>query len=557
MRVALFTETYLPTINGVVTHVKTLKDGLEALGHTVLVVTADSRFNNHVVAEDVMYCPAVRVKKIYNYDVAPPISIERLEKIKNFAPDIIHIHNEFGVGISGILIARQLNVPLVYTLHTMYDDYVYYVAKKAALGKLVTSATHFYAKMLAATASAITGPSLKVSEYFKKCGVKKKIYVIPNSVELDKFDPDNIDRQEAVEFRRSLGFADDDTVFCFCGRLGKEKNVTLLLKYWAEHVKPTDKLKLYILGEGPLYEQHVEEAQQFGISDTVKFAGRVEHDDLLMHYACCDAYITASLSDTCSISMLEGMAMHLPVLSLADRLNEGQVIDGVNGYNFKNSTEMYELMKKIRDMSDAELSDFGERTRDSIKTSGAVRLANDLLEVYRDAQKNYALKRGKNRRIVKKRYRAIKRRTAPRTKYTVKPRIERVSSLSKEGFALEFINRGANHISDYSRVRMSVICGGLTASMPINLNTDEVTMFADNLSDGELLGKARLNEANGGESYIEFTVAGNDKYNVCGVLISENDGYTQKLEFANQVTVDKVRRFAKSLRSSFSQRMNG
>lgn len=94
MRIALFTETYLPSINGVVTHVKTLKEGLEALGHTVLVVTADSRVNNHVIADDVMYCPAVKLKKIYNYDIAPPISKERLDKIKSFAPDIIHIHNE-------------------------------------------------------------------------------------------------------------------------------------------------------------------------------------------------------------------------------------------------------------------------------------------------------------------------------------------------------------------------------------------------------------------------------------------------------------------------------
>ncbi len=419
MRIALFTETYLPTINGVVTHVKTLKDGLEALGHTVLVVTADSRVNNHVIADDVMYCPAVKIKKIYNYDIAAPISIERQEKIKSFNPDIIHIHNEFGVGISGILIAKKLNVPLVYTLHTMYDDYVYYVAKTAAFGKIVTSATHIYAKMLASTAAAITGPSPKVSEYFKECGVKKKVYVIPNSVELDTFDPKNIDKQKALELRRSVGFADDDMVFCFCGRLGKEKNVSLLLEYFAKNVKQSDKIKLYILGDGPLHDQHCKEAEQLGISDMVKFAGRIEHVDLPIYYACCDAYITASLSDTCSISMLEGMAMHLPVLSLKDDLNEGQVRDGVNGYNFTNADDMYELLKKLRDMPKEELVKFGEQTRESIKTSGAIRLANDLLNVYHDAIEVNNKKKNKRRRL-KKRYKAIKRRTAPRKKYTVK-----------------------------------------------------------------------------------------------------------------------------------------
>lgn len=412
MRIALFTETYLPSINGVVTHVKTLKEGLEALGHTVLVVTADSRVNNHVIADDVMYCPAVKLKKIYNYDIAPPISKERLDKIKCFAPDIIHIHNEFGVGISGVLIARTLKVPLVYTLHTMYDDYVYYVAKTKGFGKIVTSASHLYAKMLASTASAITGPSPKVSEYFKACGVKKPVHVIPNSVELDVFKPENVDRNDAVRMRRKFGFADDDMVFCFCGRLGKEKNITLLLEYWAKNVRPEDKIKLFILGDGPLHEQHCKEADELGISDMVKFAGRVEHPDLPVYYACCDAYITASLSDTCSISMLEGMAMHLPVLSLKDDLNVGQVKDGINGYNFTDADSMYELLKKLRDMPKDELAEFGRQTRESIKTSGAVRLANDLLDVYKEAIEVY--KKKNKKRKLKKRYRVIRHRYVKR-----------------------------------------------------------------------------------------------------------------------------------------------
>ena len=64
-------------------------------------------------------------------------------------------------------------------------------------------------------------------------------------------------------------------VFCFCGRLGKEKNITLLLEYWAKNVRPEDKIKLFILGDGPLHEQHCKEADELGISDMVKFAGQV------------------------------------------------------------------------------------------------------------------------------------------------------------------------------------------------------------------------------------------------------------------------------------------
>ena len=70
MRIAIFTETYLPQINGVVTHIKILKEGLEALGHTVLIVTADSKAHTHYLKDNVLHCPAHNLKRIYNLDLA-------------------------------------------------------------------------------------------------------------------------------------------------------------------------------------------------------------------------------------------------------------------------------------------------------------------------------------------------------------------------------------------------------------------------------------------------------------------------------------------------------
>jgi 1,2-diacylglycerol 3-alpha-glucosyltransferase len=399
MKIALFTETYLPVINGVVTHVKTLKEGLEELGHKVLIVTADSTVKKHEIDGDVMYCPAVRIRKIYNYDVASPLSAKRLKHIRDFNPDIIHIHNEFGIGMSGILIAKILKIPLVYTLHTMYDDYVYYVANKHS-AKFVTSLTHNYARALASASAAITGPSKKVEDFFRKCGVKKHINVIPNPVEADIFDPALVDRNYAKELRRQFGFTDEDTVFCFCGRLGKEKNISWLLNEWAHHVKPDDRLKLLIIGDGPFYNKHESEIREYGISDLAVLAGKIEHDSLPPYYAACDAYITASLSDTNSISMLEGMAMKLPVLHIRDELNAGQVVDGVNGYNYNNGTEMYELLKKLRDMPAEKLAEFGESARNSIIHANSANMARDILNIYESVIRVYAFKRRKRRRLL-------------------------------------------------------------------------------------------------------------------------------------------------------------
>ena len=81
MRVAIFTETYLPDANGVATHIKTLKDGLEALGHSVLIVKADSKVHHSQIHDGVLSVPAITSKKLYNYSLASPMSVNRFRLI--------------------------------------------------------------------------------------------------------------------------------------------------------------------------------------------------------------------------------------------------------------------------------------------------------------------------------------------------------------------------------------------------------------------------------------------------------------------------------------------
>ena len=160
MKIAIFAETYLPYINGVVTHIKILKEGLEQLGHTVLIVTADPDTKHHYLKDNVLHCPAHRSQRLYGYGLASPVSRRRLKFVEDFDPDIIHIHQEFGIGLSGIMIAKLLKKPLVYTLHTMYDEYLYYVAPRALL-PVVKKISHRYSRAIANSAHAITGPSKK------------------------------------------------------------------------------------------------------------------------------------------------------------------------------------------------------------------------------------------------------------------------------------------------------------------------------------------------------------------------------------------------------------
>lgn len=381
MKIALFTETYLPHVNGVVTHIKSLKEGLELLGHEVLIVTSDNNAKEHYIKDGVLFCPGITAKKFYDYSLSLPYSIERLKILRDFNPDIIHVHNEFGIGLFGIHASKKLHVPLVYTLHTMYDDYLYYVFPKSLL-KPAKYAADKYFKFFADSSAAITGPSQKVYNYLREIGVEKNISVIPNSVEIDIFNPDNFSQEQKSEFRKKLKIPQNKTLFCFCGRLGKEKSVDVLIDFWHETVKKEDNMHLLIIGDGPSSEELATQVEKSGISDMITFTGKILHKDIPPYYASCDAYITASLSEMYSISMLEGMASGLPVISRYDPENASQIQVGINGFIYHDANEMYSFLKKIRDMSDSERFELKKSVRQSVENSGAADLANYLLDVY-------------------------------------------------------------------------------------------------------------------------------------------------------------------------------
>lgn len=384
MRIALFTETYLPSTNGVAAHVKTLKDGLESLGHEVLVVAADKHCKHHYIEDGFLHCPAAEIKKFYGFGAAPPLSHKRQRMIADFKPDMIHIHHEFGIGLSGLIAAKILKVPLVYTLHTMYDQYVYYIAPRPFL-RAATKASHFYERFIAKCATALTGPSQKCGEYFRRIGVLKEVNLIPNTVDLDLFGPKNVSPDDIEAFKRKYGIPEDKMLVCFVGRLGKEKSVDVLLEFWSKTIKPEHGIHLVIIGEGPDKAALQLLAEALGMQDMVTFTGLIKHEMIPVCYAACDVFATASLSEMNSISMLEAMASGLPVLQRYDELNANQIASGVNGFLFTDENQMAEKMLEIRAMAPDEIAALKERVIGTVRSYGTGELAQYMLGVYRKA----------------------------------------------------------------------------------------------------------------------------------------------------------------------------
>lgn len=382
MRIAIFTEAYLPRINGVVTHIKLLKEGLEQKGHQVLIVTADADATEHYIENNVLHCPGIKLKKkLSGFETSVPVSRKRLTMIKEFNPDLIHVETEFGMGLCGVTIAKMLKIPLVYTMHTMYDEYIYYIAPNP-LVKVVKKISHKYMKTFANRANAITGPSVKCSEYLQSAGVKLPVNVIPNPVELDDFSPEHFDEEQKKSIRGKFNIPNDAFVVVFVGRLGREKSIDLLIDYWQQTIKSDENMYLLIIGGGPEEETLRAQIAELNCGDRVVMSGRVEHHELPPYLLASDIYVTASLSDTNSISMLEGMAAGLPVLQRTDILNADQISDGKNGWSFNSAQEMADLLRKFKNMSEDEKQKLKQSTRQSIMNAGADALAERTLHIY-------------------------------------------------------------------------------------------------------------------------------------------------------------------------------
>jgi 1,2-diacylglycerol 3-alpha-glucosyltransferase len=210
--------------------------------------------------------------------------------------------------------------------------------------------------------------------------------LIPNAIDLEAFDPNHFSEKQKTDFKRKYGIPEGKTLVVFVGRLGKEKSVDVLLEYWANTITPKDGLHLVVVGEGPDKKSLELLAEGLNVKDTVTFTGLIKHDKIPECFAACDIYVTASLSDTNSISMLEGMASGLPVLERYDENNTGQIENGVNGYSFNTAQEMAARMKEIRSMSKDARETLKAGVIASMVSRGAAVLAEYMLDVYAKAK---------------------------------------------------------------------------------------------------------------------------------------------------------------------------
>lgn len=334
MRIGIFTDTYPPYINGVSTSIVMLQKALEKLGHQVFVVTVNAKEHSYVYEDKIIRIPGIPTG-IYDYRLTGIYPIRAINKIKAWDLDVIHSHTEFGVGTFARIIAKQLDIPLVHTYHTMYEDYVHYITKGYFDGtskKIVAYLTKFYCDK---TASELIVPTKKTYNLFKeKYHFDKDIYIVPTGIETERFHRENFTKAQILDKRKSLGISNNDFVILFVGRLAKEKNVNFLLEQQKILNKKNKNLKLVIVGSGPDLEHFKTMSKKLKIDDTTIFTDKVPWEEIPIYYQIADVFVTASLTETQGLTLIEAIASSVPVVAINDSSFSDVIVDGLNGYLF-------------------------------------------------------------------------------------------------------------------------------------------------------------------------------------------------------------------------------
>lgn len=351
MRIGIFTDTYLPDINGVATSSYILCHALRKHGHEVFVVTTelpeDSEYEDD---ENVLRLPGIEIKKMYGYRASNIFSFKGMKEIKNFGLDLIHIQTEFGIGIFGKIAAQILNIPVVYTYHTMYEDYSHYIAGSfSPVNSIVKKAVETISRIYGDNCTELVVPSEKTKEVLENYGIEKDIHIVPTGLMLDAFKIENKNEQKIHEIREKYNI-NNQFVITFVGRLAKEKSVDLLLQGIRHLVDQNVNVLFLVVGKGPALDELKELSTKLDIDNYVEFVGPIPSNEIPSYYHLADVFASASITETQGLTFIEAQAASTVVLARHDKNLEDVIIDGYNGFYFSDAIDFANKIKQLMTM---------------------------------------------------------------------------------------------------------------------------------------------------------------------------------------------------------------
>jgi glycosyltransferase involved in cell wall biosynthesis len=315
VRIAFFTETFLPATDGVITRLRHTLEELARMGDEMFVVAPKYPDGG---PESYAGAPIYRVPGV-PFPPYPRIKLSPAHPgvgraLRRFGPDLIHTVNPFILGPGGIYYARRLMIPLVASYHTNVATYARYYG----LGFLF-DATRWYTRQLHNRASINLCTSETTMDYLLSEGIKR-VRIWPQGVDAKRFHPDKA--SDRWRERLSDGHP-SDSLLLYVGRLAPEKEIERL-KAVLREVPGT---RLAIVGDGPA-RANLE--REFSGTPTI-FTGLLHGEDLAAAFASADAFLFPSTTETLGIAMIEALASGLPVVAARSGASQEVVSEGENG----------------------------------------------------------------------------------------------------------------------------------------------------------------------------------------------------------------------------------
>ena len=326
MNIGIFTDTFTPEINGVVTSIQSFIAIFEKQGHEVFLFAPNAGFTTEQAPErHTRRYPSVLV---WGKQIRLSVPMIRTSVVEPLKLDVIHVQSPGPIGMAAVRIGKKLNIPLVYTYHTRVEKYAHFYLHWPEWTE--NSTYRLLAKTFYNRFDVIVTPSLGIKNELAKY-IKKPMVVVPTGVNAWEC------QQLAASCSRTkilqrYDLETTDQLLITASRLGKEKNITFIIDSLCEALLTNPRVKLLIAGDGPDKDDLVEYVKQKKCGSNVIFLGFVSHAELFALYQASKAFVFASLTETQGLVVLEAFAMGLPVVAVKAVGVEDMVSGDVGGY---------------------------------------------------------------------------------------------------------------------------------------------------------------------------------------------------------------------------------
>jgi len=322
MNIVLATNTFSPHVGGVAHSVQAFREEYLARGHRVLVVAPE--FPNTPRDEtDVVRVPAIQNFNASDFSVALPYFKSISQRLAGFQPDIVHAQHPFLLGMTALRIARYHGLPLVFTHHTLYEEYTHYVpVDTPVLKRFVVELATRYANLC----DRVLAPSDSIRTLLRERGVVTPVDTVPTGVRIEAFAGG-----EGRALRRRHAIPEDAFVVGHVGRLAPEKNLEFLARSIAGLMEVNERAYCVMVGAGAAEAviRHVFSAA--GVADRLVMTGVLEGRALADALNAMDVFAFASKTETQGMVLTEAMAAGVPVAALDAPGAREVVRDRVNG----------------------------------------------------------------------------------------------------------------------------------------------------------------------------------------------------------------------------------